>query len=784
MKKRLFRAIGCLLLAVCFPVISFAACSANGDSAGSDAGADSNTEYRADWYKDLSGDVKDFYFIDSKSNTISREFTDTSATVEAGAHVKLTTPLAIDGAGNLLKVTVKVFTAAGDEVATVSGGFFALSKAGYSIKFGVCTLDGQTHEFKKTVAVNGAENLYFGDRLTVDIRAMFSALSVKFIDVKGEGEYYLPSMFDEEQLQIYTENKRNKTVKWKLVSILGKIYELTGETIDFSVYGTGAYVVAAYTENDTFDDTFFVSCVDFFDFSGDIEWNEITDDTEKVLLSASENTALSVVEFEGKKAYKVESGLGDGLSEAYSFKLMPKHSLAYYSLFAEEEYLLKFDVYAESDTPIDRTLMQPVEDGTVTAVGYEFLGARGQNFVNKWNTYTLNLNDYGTTWDSFISIEDIFYFSTAQYPGTWGYAGDSTVYFADFRLEKTGGEKVYGKQVAIDVNDRIAVRLENYLDAELKNQVNGATDVEYVLSADGEEITTDGIISVSDLKMRKYNVKVLIAGAIVGTSEYDFYNSAEEFVFAEVSDNYSASGATVVTQPAPESVGMGGTVYKIETGNTRVEFNPAYNHGKAYYEFYRDYMVLFELYIATEADSATFKIAGETYSGGFAVNKRIKVALSVEDFVSSFETFSLFEFHGETVTGGIKDAPYAQTLTVYLGGFSAALIPEKETEYGGVTVADETAGEINLNTLVGAATKNYLEQYADYVSYEISDNYGNSKRIYGGIVSFADLGIGNYKVVIKVAEETVYEGRLSVLSVSGECTTDDIFWQETPWQSS
>lgn len=759
-------------------------CGKNNSESSSDTGSQSqspidNGYHGYDEY--LSGNKSDIYFINTADNTIERDFTDTQKTVTYGTHVKLVTPLVIDGAGSVLKVGTEVYTKAGNKTECVSGGFFALSKSGYTIKFIIERFTGEAPIEKiQSVEVIGADGIYKNDGLTVDYTAAFSILPVRLTEIGGNA-VDLTSLMSSDQLAVYNATRaQGETVKWKVVSVLGETEVLSGETLDLSVKGLGAYAVAAFVDGDEYDRTLFLDCVDFINFNQPPEWNAIGDEIDSsVNFSASDNSKIEVVkdvtEGDGIKAYKAQSGLTQGKTEQYSFKLSPRHSKAYYELFATDGYSLAFDVYGVGGIPLDKSSYLPViaetTDGGVIYDKINMLGvkvcvynsatetwmvARGQHKTEEWITYVLPLTEYGKSWDSLITMEDVAYTQNA-----WCYAQTSTVYFANFRLVKA--QTAVEKDPLVDINGKSTLMLSSYISEEANEKVSAAAAVEYTLKAGDETVViTDkkGVLATVRIGTRIYQFTVKADDITVYSTNIDFYNSTK-FEFA----------------PAIE-----GGYYKVESGSAATEYTPSLVHGEKYYQKFGDYFVSVGVRVETSADYAIFTVAGKRYSGRAYSNGEFRVSFSVKEFIANYGSFKLFAYYGDSVTSGVKDAPYAKKVTAYLGNFAAAQIPAFTAQTGKEVSVLQSDGEISVYDLIkNSSVKAFVTKYSAFAEIALVTENNEFAPILNGSVNAANLGAGRYKLVIKICGETAYECTVTVTETNSGGTVGDIPWQPDPW---
>ena len=727
-------------------------CGKNNAESSSDTGSQSqspidNGYHGYDEY--LSGNKSDIYFINTADNTIERDFTETQKTVTYGTHVKLVTPLVIDGAGSVLKVGTEVYTKAGNKTECVSGGFFALSKSGYTVKFIIERFTGEAPIEKiQSVEVIGADGIYKNDGLTVDYTAAFSILPVRLTEIGGNA-VDLTSLMSSDQLAVYNATRaQGETVKWKVVSVLG----------------------------DEYDRTLFLDCVDFINFNQPPEWNAIGDEIDSsVNFSASDNSKIEVVkdvtEGDGIKAYKVQSGLTQGKTEQYSFKLSPRHSKAYYELFASDGYSLAFDVYGVGGIPLDKSSYLPViaettDDGVIydkiTMLGIKVYNlkekkvVRGQHKTEEWITYVLPLAEYGKSWDSLITMEDVAYTQNA-----WCYAQTSTVYFANFRLVKA--QTAVEKDPLVDINGKSTLMLSSYISEEANAVVSVAASVEYALKAGDETVViTDkkGVLATDRIGTRIYQFTVKADDITVYSTTIDFYNSTK-FEFA----------------PAIE-----GGYYKAESGSAATEYTPSLVHGEKYYQKFGDYFVSVGVRVETSADYAIFTVAGKRYSGRAYSNGEFRVSFSVKELIENYTSFKLFAYYGDSVTSGVKDAPYAKKVTAYLGNFAAAQIPAFTAQTGKEVSVLQSDGEISVYDLIkNSSVKAFVTKYSAFAEIALVTENNEFAPILNGSVNAANLGAGRYKLVIKICGETAYECTVTVTETTSGGTVGDIPWQPAPW---
>lgn len=469
----------------------------------------------------LSGSASDIYYIDTDTNRLVTTFDSQEQTVSYGTHYKLTTPLVIDGAGNILKVTSSVRTKSDCDVETVSGGFFAVAKSGYNVTFTVYKTNGDAPVvLTKSIKVSGADNIYNDGSLVVDYGAAFSIFPVKMANISSD-TVDLTTLMSADTLEAYETAKRTETVKWKVISMLGKTQVLESEIFDVKQNGEGAYAVAAYIEGVDADTTLFIDVVDFFDVEAVPTWGDVGDATNEISVSVSDNTVVSVVDNvvdgDGIKAYKVESGISSGKADAYSFKLLPRHSAKYYQLYALEGYSLAFDVYGYGGTALDRDSYAPLTD-PITRLGFAVYNddagetKRGQHETNKFVTYTLPLNKYGTGWDSLIKIENIAYTANA-----WVYAQSTTVYFTNFRLVKGSADyfELYeGGNVDVKSSDGNVDLIDLITDTHARELISTYSGiVEYSLVSDrGNVIAISDELDPTRLSDGEYKVVAKILG--------------------------------------------------------------------------------------------------------------------------------------------------------------------------------------------------------------------------------------------------------------------------------
>lgn len=512
--KRLLTIIALTLLTASLAMLSLCGCSKDKDnssssSSGQGDGGGSSAPTHENFYEGyddvLSGNPSDIYYIDTVTNTLSTSYDSQEKTVSYGTHYKLTTPLVIDGAGNILKVTASVRTKSDQAVESVSGGFFAVAKSGYNVTFTIYKTNGDSPVvLTQSVKVKGADNIYSDGSLVVDYNAAFSIFPVKMTNISSD-TVDLTTLMSAETLDAYETAKLTQTVKWKVISILGKSQILDDSIFNVKENGAGAYALAAYIEGVDADTTLFIEVVDFFDENAVPEWNVIGDTVDEVTVSASDNTVVSVadnvVDGDNVKAYKVESGVKGKTADSYSFKLLPRHSAKYYQLYALEGYSLAFDVYGYGGTALDKETYAPLTD-PIKLLGYEVydgkLGknTRGQQEANKFVTYTLPLSKYGTAWDSFIKIENIAYTQHA-----WTYAQSTTVYFTNFRLVKDGETdfpEYFGEEVSVK-SSRGKVDAFTLVNGDAKEFIFDYSGiVEYSVEYRGKVVDLDGGVFDAD----------------------------------------------------------------------------------------------------------------------------------------------------------------------------------------------------------------------------------------------------------------------------------------------
>lgn len=529
-------------------------------------------------------------------------------------------------------------------------------------------------------------------------------------------------------------------------------------------------------DGDEYDRTLFLDCVDFINFNQPPEWNAIGDEIDSsVNFSASDNSKIEVVkevtEGDGIKAYKVQSGLTQGKTEQYSFKLSPRHSKAYYELFATDGYSLAFDVYGVGGIPLDKSSYLPViaettDDGVIydkiTMLGIKVYNlkeekvARGQHKTEEWITYVLPLAEYGKSWDSLITMEDVAYTQNA-----WCYAQTSTVYFANFRLVKA--QTAVEKDPLVDINGKSTLMLSSYISEEANEKVSAAAAVEYTLKAGDETVViTDkkGVLATDRIGTRIYQFTVKADDITVYSTTIDFYNSTK-FEFA----------------PAIES-----GYYKVESGSAATEYTPSLVHGEKYYQKFGDYFVSAGVRVETSADYATFTVAGKRYSGRAYSNGEFRVSFSVKEFIKNYTSFKLFAYYGDSVTSGVKDAPYAKKVTAYLGNFAAAQIPAFTAQTGKEVSVLQSDGEISVYDLIkNSSVKAFVTKYSAFAEIALVTENNKFAPILNGSVNAANLGAGRYKLVIKICGETAYECTVTVTETNSGGTVGDIPWQPDPW---
>lgn len=767
--KKLLTFIACAALFAALAVIP--ACktssSSTSDSSCGEQGGSYDNYYHG--YDDkLSGNKSDIYFINTADNSLLTTFDNAEEVVEFGTHVKLTTPLVIDGAGNILGVKTEVYTKTGVKVECESGGFFAVSKAGYTVKFFIQKFtDESPVVIEKSVKVLGADGVYSDGETTIDFNAAFSMFDVKLIEI-DETVVNLTSLMSNDAFEAYnTAISAGKEVKWKAVSILGDVLELEDEKFSIEYYGAGAYAVTAYVDGEDANETIFLDCVDFVDYSKNPEWNDIGDVVDnKFQLSASDNTTAEVVneivEGDGVKAYKVVSGLKTGVSEQYSIKLLPRHSVAYYELFASEGYSLEFDVYGIGGNALDKSSYSPIteEDGTNRKIG--MLGRqvydaktgkseRGQFATDKSATFSLPLSEYGKTWDSFITIENIMYYLSEKW--YWCYTDYTEVYFSNFRLVKT--EIEVERYPLIDIKGKQTIFLSSYIDSDAKTAVNAAENVEYSLTCGDyvlKNTNAKGIINVKDIKTGVYILEVIADGESVYATSVDFYNSDKFELYEEVE----------------------GGVYKSDEGGM---ITPKLVHSTAYYMNYADYSVSLGVKVTTDADYAEFILAGEKYTGEKYSNAEFNAVISVADVFN--RKFLLFAYLGVTYTNGSKNPVGSSTFSAELA-ITTAKISVAETTSGEVSL-DINAGNQKITDLIkSTAAKTQISKNPAFVEYFIATEDGDLIGVTGDTIDPAALGSGKYKFVVKFGGKLLYVGEVEVYGELSGGIVDDIEWVK-PW---
>lgn len=761
--KKLLTMMACVALFAAFAVVPACKSSSSSTSEGSggeQSGAYDNYYHGYDGL--LSGNKSDIYFINTADNSLLTTFDNAEEVVEFGTHVKLTTPLVIDGEGNILGVKTEVYTKTGVKTECESGGFFALSKAGYTIKFFIQKFtDEAPVVIEKSVKVLGADGVYSDGETTIDFDAAFSVFDVKLIEIT-ENTVNLTSLMSNEAFEACNSAiSAGKEVKWKAVSILGDVLELEDEKFSIERYGAGAYAVAAYVDGEDANETIFLDCVDFVDYSKNPEWNDIGDAVDnKFQLSASDNTSAEVVneilEGDGVKAYKVVSGLKTGISEQYSIKLLPRHSVAYYELFAAEGYSLEFDVYGIGGNGLDKSSYSPIveEDGTnrkIVMLGRQVYDAktgkseRGQLAADKTTTFSLPLSEYGKTWDSFITIESVMYTSKE-----WCYTDYTEVYFSNFRLVKT--EIEVERYPLIDIKGKQTIFLSSYIDFDAKTAVNAAENVEYSLTCGDyvlKNTNVKGIINVKDIKTGVYDLSVKADGEIAYETSVDFYDSDKFELYEKV-------------------------VYKsVESGF----ITPKLVHSTAYYQKYADYSVAIGVKVTTDADYAEFMVAGENYKDEKYSNAEFNVVINVADVFN--RKFFLFAYLGVTYTNGSKNpddsSKFSAELTIATAKIAVATATSGEVSF------DINEGNQKITDLIkSTSAKTQISKNSAFVEYFIATEDGDLIDVIGDTVDPAALGSGKYKFVVKLGGKILYVGDIEVYGELSGGTVEDIEWVK-PW---
>jgi len=192
-----------------------------------------------DWQ--LSGNLSDYYYVNGNGD-LQQELPQSVFEVQFGESVFITTPVVVDGVGNVLEVSKKISVRGGEEITLTAGSFFAMDAIGYTVDYTIKTLDGKTHSASASVNVLGADTMWVGDGLIIDVSDLALAKQARLVNLNRSISFELTKLLSVEQKAKLEEFSKLGEIVWNIVEngqekqVLAQTQVPVKEKVTYTVY--------------------------------------------------------------------------------------------------------------------------------------------------------------------------------------------------------------------------------------------------------------------------------------------------------------------------------------------------------------------------------------------------------------------------------------------------------------------------------------------------------------------------------------------------------------------